>query len=117
MKYKDYLNTTDWKNKRKAKRKKKNRCGICGSQDLIDTHHLNYKNLFDVELSDLRLMCRRCHFLAHDLHRAGKIIFKSTNHHSRWVIIKGQVKKELGCSGVNLFNSQRPPEGQAVRIP
>ena len=102
MKYQDYLKTEDWKSKRTEKRAKKRNCGICGSNE-IDIHHLNYKNLFDVRQEDLRRMCRRCHFLAHNLMEAGKIKFRSTNHHSRWCILKAAVKRELGIVGKNMF--------------
>lgn len=103
MKYTDYLKSNDWKEKRRQKLLKRKRCAICASTENLDIHHLNYKNLFDVEQTDLRKLCRRCHFLAHDLHKAGKIIFTSTNHHSRFTKIKAAVKRELGISHKNCF--------------
>jgi hypothetical protein len=102
MEYREYLKTEDWQAKRDRKLSRKKLCGICAAP-IVDIHHLNYKNLFDVEMTDLRRMCRRCHFLAHDLHKIGKILFTSTNHHSRWAIIKSAVKKELGLTKVNMF--------------
>ncbi len=102
MEYKEYLRTEDWKNKRDDKLTRKTRCGICAAEN-VDIHHLNYRNLFDVSLSDLRRMCRRCHFLAHDLYKAGRFRFKSENHQSRWCTIKNAVKKELGISRRNMF--------------
>jgi hypothetical protein len=56
---------------------------------------------------DLRVLCKRCHFLAHDLHRAGKFKFKNTNHHSRFAILKSAVKKELGLNNNNMFYPHR----------
>ena len=103
MTYKDYLKSNDWKNKRKTKRAKRNRCAICASTELLDVHHLNYKDLYSVEQSDLRVLCRRCHFLAHDLMKVGKIKFYKTNHNSRFTVIKNAVKKHLGVFQVNLF--------------
>jgi 5-methylcytosine-specific restriction endonuclease McrA len=103
MEYGEYLRSEDWLTKRYLKKLKAKQCGICGSRKNLDVHHLNYRNLYDVELSDLRVLCRRCHFLAHDLHRAGKIRFTSTNHHSRFALIKTAVKKELGITGQNMF--------------
>ena len=106
--YKQYLKSEDWKTKKTEKYSKtKKRCGICGSKEDVDLHHLNYKNLLDVESSDLRALCRRCHFLAHDLIKNGKIVFKSDNHHSRFAIIKYQVKKELGIENLNMFNDRK----------
>lgn len=74
---------------------KKKRCAICLSTEKLEVHHLNYKNLFNVEQSDLRVLCHRCHFLGHKLYKAGKFKFRSTNHHSRFTIFKHYVKKEL----------------------
>lgn len=103
MAYKDYLKSEDWLTKRYLKRLKRNNCAICNSKDKLDVHHLNYRNLVDVLQSDLRVLCRRCHFLAHDLHKQGKIVFTSTNHHSRFTLIKTAVKKHLELQGKNLF--------------
>ena len=103
MEYAEYLKSDDWKSKRTDKRKRRLRCGICGSKNNIHIHHLNYKNLEDVEQIDLRRLCKECHFLAHKLMKEGKIIFRNTNHHSRWAILKAAVKKELSLSNVNMF--------------
>lgn len=103
MEYKQYLLSDDWLTKRYKKKLRAKQCAICNSKDELHVHHLNYKNLVDVELSDLRVLCRRCHFLAHELHKAGKYKFRSTNHHSRFSILKAAVKKELGLSRTNMF--------------
>lgn len=95
MDYDEYLKSEDWKTKREAKVAHNPSCAICGSTENLDVHHLNYRNLIDVEMSDLRRMCRRCHFLAHDLFRQGKIRFRSENHNSRWESIKNAVNVEL----------------------
>ena len=104
MSYAEYLQSEDWKQKRSSKRKKKNRCAICASTSQLDVHHLNYRNLYDVTGSDLRVLCRRCHFLAHKLLKIGAIKFKSDNHHSRFIIIKAAVKKKLGIGNQNMFS-------------
>ena len=103
MEYKEYLQSNDWKNKKKVKYKKPRKCAICTATQNLDVHHLNYKNLFDVELSDLRVLCHRCHFLVHNLMKQGKIKFKSTRHHSQFVLIKTAVKKALGILNKNMF--------------
>jgi hypothetical protein len=103
MQYTEYLKSDDWKQKRAEKSSKTNRCAICASIENIDTHHLNYKNLTDVEQSDLRKLCRRCHFLAHQLLKDGEIVFKNDNHHSRFGILKGAVKRALGIGNKNMF--------------
>lgn len=103
MKYSEYLKTDDWKEKRKNKLSKKKLCGVC-ADPVVDIHHLNYRNLLDVQQSDLRRLCRRCHFLAHDLYKAGAFRFRSTNHLSRWNSLKNAVKRELGLIGINMFD-------------
>ena len=103
MLYKDYLNTEDWKEKRKNKYQKQRRCAICASESNLNVHHLNYKDLVNVTNSDLRVLCQRCHYLTHDLYKRGKFKFRSDNHHSRFAIIKTAVKKELGLTGKNMF--------------
>ena len=82
---------------------KRKTCSICASTKNIDIHHLNYKNLYDVDGTDLRRLCRRCHLLTHKLFKEGKIVFKSSNHNSRFVIIKTAVKHHLGLTNINLF--------------
>lgn len=104
MNYKVYLRSEDWKYKRKKKNPR--RCGICASEKNLDIHHLNYKNLYDVEMSDLRVLCRRCHFLCHDLYKQGKFKFTTNDHNSRWCYIKNAVKKELKITNVNMFYPQ-----------
>lgn len=101
--YQSYLKSSDWKLKRGIKRKKRNNCAICSSKNNLDVHHLNYKKLKDVEQLDLRVLCRRCHFLAHDLIKQGKIKFKSSSHHSKFATLKNIVKRELNLSNKNLF--------------
>lgn len=103
MNYSDYLKSCDWKEKRTLKRNNKKNCAICGSKENLHTHHLNYKNLIDVEQSDLRVLCENCHFLTHKLFKEGKIKFKNNNHNSRFALIKNAVKKHLGISKVNMF--------------
>lgn len=110
MKYEDYLKSDHWKSlkARKVARNPK-RCAICASPQNIDLHHLIYKNLYDVETRDLRWLCRRCHFKAHDLMRSGVLRFPSPSPNSRFTLTKTAVKKELGLTGRNLF---RPVKGQ-----
>lgn len=69
-------------------------------------HHLNYRNLYDVTTADLRVLCRRCHYLAHDLQRIGELVFSSTDHNHRWALLKNAVKTHLGLGTVNLFRAE-----------
>jgi hypothetical protein len=103
MNYGDYLKSADWKRKRAKKFSRKRRCAICGAVENLQVHHLNYKNLYDVVNSDLRVLCERCHKTTHDLMKRHIIVFKNKNHQSRFAIIKNRVKKELKLNRRNLF--------------
>jgi phage terminase large subunit GpA-like protein len=77
--YSEYLKSEHWKKLKgkkwsKAKKKSRVRCAICGTRrGQLDTHHLTYRNLHDVETSDLRILCHPCHFTLHDLLKEGVI--------------------------------------------
>lgn len=93
--YRKYLKSNDWKRKRLKKRSRRDRCAICGDTRHLDVHHLNYRNWTDVTMSDLRVLCRRCHELAHDLLRRGVIVYRSENHHHRFVVTKNALHRYL----------------------
>ncbi len=78
--YQIYLQTDHWKQLRKKKIKSKRRCFVCRSTQNLHVHHLEYRHLYDVKSIDLKVMCRRCHFLAHDLVKERKIVFTKDNH-------------------------------------
>jgi len=116
MEYKKYLKSEDWKQKKNKKYYKKRKCAICAETNNLDVHHLNYKNLYDVESEDLRILCRRCHFLTHDLFKQGKIKFKSNNHNSRFATIKNIVKNYLGLGRKNLFYPEENLAGNFIEF-
>ena len=61
-----YLKTNDWKIKRKAKMyQARYKCEKCKSRKKLQVHHKDYKNWFDVELTDLLLLCEICHKKEH----------------------------------------------------
>lgn len=104
--YQEYLQSDHWKNLRRRKRKKVRavRCAICSSTDQVETHHLFYRNIYDVRLSDLRLLCRRCHKTAHELLDEGELsTARYADHNAMFGATKEKVKKRLGLSGRNLF--------------
>lgn len=109
--YAAYLKSDHWKELRASKRSKcrktdgKNRCAICASTESIETHHLTYRNIYDVELSDLRLLCRECHGCAHELMKAG-LRFTSKSHHGIFGALKVKVKIARGFGQRNLFSEK-----------
>lgn len=66
--YAAYLESDHWKNLRAAKIKRDGAaCKDCGSTRFIQVHHLNYRNIFDVILDDLKVVCRVCHEKIHGI--------------------------------------------------
>lgn len=63
----EYLNSPHWQQVRQQKLSQVGyRCQSCGRQiDHPDVHHLNYKNVGHENMSDLQVLCRHCHNLAH----------------------------------------------------
>jgi len=105
--YKEYLQSDDWKNKRKKKLLKKRRCAICSETKNLDVHHIFYKNWYDVENSDLRVLCRRCHYKTHDLMNDWTIVFKKwASHHSRFATMKYRVSLDLWFFWTNMFHKK-----------
>lgn len=94
--YREYLQSDDWKEKRKRKLRTHKSCGICQSRKQLDVHHLNYRAWTNVLQSDLRVLCRRCHDTAHQLMRYGVLVYRSDNHNSRWALTKNAVLKAIG---------------------
>ena len=99
MDYKTYLASDRWRQLKAAKEKRTpKRCSICEATERIDCHHLFYRNLFDVKIGDLRWLCRRCHDVAHDLLRAGRVKQSKKNRgnpQSLYLLTFNLVKREL----------------------
>lgn len=68
----EYLKSDHWKELRKKKITECPKCDKCPATKYLDVHHLNYKNLFDVELTDLQVLCRKCHVKEHAEERQKK---------------------------------------------
>lgn len=61
-----YLKSDHWHNTRELKLDFSGRfCANCQSKEQLDVHHKNYKNIFDVTVFDLEVLCRRCHNAEH----------------------------------------------------
>lgn len=60
-----YLKTEHWKKLRGEKLAANPACEKCGSTQRTEPHHLRYKQLYNVLVSDLMTLCRRCHILEH----------------------------------------------------
>lgn len=64
--YNQYLQSDHWQNLRMAKLEMvKRTCEHCGATGSLDCHHIRYRDLYDVQLSDLAALCRDCHEWLH----------------------------------------------------
>lgn len=69
----DYLTSSWWESRKYLfKLSTHLRCFLCRSKDRLDVHHKRYRDksgsiLFREKHTDLRLLCRSCHFAIHDL--------------------------------------------------
>lgn len=61
-KYRTYVRTLHWLRLRSEKVKSVgNICKKCGTNKKLQVHHIRYKNLVDVVLDDLEVLCEDCH--------------------------------------------------------
>ena len=83
--YQIYLQSDHWKYLRNSKlRQVGYKCQECdSSQSKLDVHHLKYKNIFDVTLGDLKVLCRACHYDTHNLTKDTKTRLKRVNKRIR----------------------------------
>lgn len=67
MKYKEYINSSKWKLKRKLLFEKIGyECEQCGYVYNLHVHHKTYDNLGNEPLEDLQVLCKQCHLSKHD---------------------------------------------------
>ncbi len=66
--YLDYLKSEHWISKSNEKRKKQCRCEVCGEQEkTLIVHHKTYERIGRELLTDLQVLCIKCHYYAHQL--------------------------------------------------
>tara|TARA_R110000851_G_C12777594_1_gene534934 strand:+ start:47 stop:589 length:543 start_codon:yes stop_codon:yes gene_type:complete len=66
--YQSYLKTKEWYKIRNLSLKySEYKCSRCGNSENLQTHHLNYNNLGNEEISDLITVCNSCHKKFHKI--------------------------------------------------
>lgn len=76
MRYEEYLQTPHWQRIKQKMYEAHGECQSCGKKYNLDVHHLNgYENIGHEKFSELRLLCRGCHFREHRL-RKGILYWK-----------------------------------------
>ena len=70
---KEYLQSEEWKLLRSQILDSKCDCQCCKNAKATDVHHLIYRNIVDVKITDLLPVCRNCHKLIHQAINDGYI--------------------------------------------
>jgi hypothetical protein len=65
-----YLRSDHWRQMRQlALRDAEDRCAVCNSSHQLDVHHRTYERLGAERLTDLLVLCRKCHQVFHESRR------------------------------------------------
>jgi len=92
MLYKNYLKSNHWYLLKK--RVDKTHCSICYTEEKpLDVHHLWYRDLFTVKPKHLRALCRKCHYMFHDLQNEGKLPVSYNNGVPQFRVLFRRAKK------------------------
>lgn len=79
--YADHIASSRWRATRKRFLATCNgKCEGCGSTAGLHVHHATYRRFGDERVSDLRLVCQKCHAAIHQLHdqRGRRDLWKAT---------------------------------------
>ena len=104
-------------------------CFCCGSDILVEPHHIIYRELYDCVPDDLMPLCHDCHELCHSAKRDNLEIYKEVTHlppdFRRKAIVslikaqchalhqdapgKGPIAKKIELNHVRLIPNQKRP--------
>lgn len=74
--YREFLRTDFWKKLSALKKSMVKKCEVCTSPKNLQSHHVRYPaDWFDTKLSDLQVLCRKCHRKTHGLPEVVKYPF------------------------------------------
>lgn len=100
-----YLNSEHWKNLRTEKLSQISFCEKCKSINHLDVHHINYRGLYDVKLSDLQVLCRMCHEKEHLKRKPQKQNLKILNRNKKASELKMSPIKPKNKKNKSIFNT------------
>lgn len=69
--YQEYIQSAKWK--AFAKKCKAlagwrcDKCGLFGSEHMLNAHHLTYARLGNERITDIQVLCKKCHAEAHGI--------------------------------------------------
>ncbi len=94
-KYKTYLLSDEWKQKRELVFHKKWRaCEKCKSENNLRIHHWTYIRIYKEKVSDLFVLCNDCHWEFHRLYWTRDIL-RATKAWILWVEVKQRTRMTL----------------------
>ena len=94
-KYKTYLLSDEWKQKRELVFQKKWRtCEKCKSENNLRIHHWTYIRIYKEKVSDLFVLCNDCHWEFHKLYWTRDIL-RATKDWILWNEVKQRIRKSL----------------------
>lgn len=83
--YRSYLESDHWQHLRLKKLKRSRACWCCRSERKLEVHHIRYRQLYDVTVNDLRVLCAFCHDLYHAYQKKRPL--------ATWEDLLGKVKR------------------------
>jgi hypothetical protein len=101
-------------------------CAVCGHKSADnDVHHVKYKKLYNVELCDLRVLCRGCHNRVHLLLNNNTLLFervKKTDSNNIWNVVLNKLGVDFSKriqlpknEHVSKFKHKHPTKGYKNR--
>lgn len=89
-----YLGSDHWIQLRARKLRKRPGCEECRRAKATQVHHLQYRSIFDVLLSDLQSLCWRCHAAKHGIGKPRKRISRREKVQRQSVIDRKQFRPQ-----------------------
>lgn len=91
-----YLKSDHWKNLRLEKLVSvQGKCHVCKMQGFdFDVHHISYRNLYDVRLDDLAVLCRKCHKHVHEV--LDNLHMPDDQRVEKWKICRYRISRLFG---------------------
>lgn len=113
-KYNIYIWSIEWKNKRELAFEFRWRsCQKCSSKTFLQIHYWTYHNLYKEKMSDLFVLCSKCHFDLHEKYWT-KDLLRATKFFIKWKeYIPRKKKKKLPLEE----RKKRREERKLMQIP
>lgn len=94
-------------------RSSRRKCEACGSGSDLHVHHMTYERLFRERLSDLKLLCKGCHYFVHNFYDANKITLKQATLYV--ITVKQQKRVTIVLPPVHRISEEEAQKRRAAR--